>query len=87
MDHPYTAEDSVKRIARLNDESRSMLERGEVLMTTAVKALPEEVQAAALAVRTFDAFTQCNDPREEDDFDSFDFAGVRRELHACFHTC
>jgi hypothetical protein len=58
-------------IARLNDEFRSTLEGGKVLIT-AVNALPAELRSAALvAVQASTVFTKDDDPYEEHDWASF----------------
>ena len=56
------------KIRALNDYLRTTFSGGRVMMTRAFAALPENVQAEALArLRTFDAFTRDNDPHGEHD--------------------
>ena len=65
-------------IAKLNDEFRETLNGGRVVYTAGVNALGEEKVSAVLEkVRTFDAFTEDNDPYGEHDFGAFDFEGQR----------
>lgn len=65
-------------IADLNDAFHQTFIGGKVMLTASVAALPEDVQAHALAtVRAFDAFTTDNDPYGEHDFGAFELAGHR----------
>jgi hypothetical protein len=69
---------STEAIRTLNDALRTTFEGGRVLVTQGVRALPLEVNAAALsAVQAFDAFTPENDPYGEHDFGSFELQGAR----------
>ena len=64
------------RIRELNDLLRRTFAGGKVVMTDGVAALPERELAQLLArVRSFDAFTNDNDPYGEHDFGSFELAG------------
>jgi hypothetical protein len=68
--------DKSGRIRELNDVLRSTFAGGKVVMTDGVAALPERELAQLLArVRSFDAFTNDNDPYGEHDFGSFELAG------------
>jgi hypothetical protein len=69
--------DRAKRIAALNDNFRFTFTGGRVLMTAGVNALPSDVQMIVLRkVATFSEFSQDNDPYNEHDFGSFEFAGI-----------
>ena len=62
----------------LNDTLRSTFLTGKIVLTQGVACLPPEEKADLLtAVRTFDAFTEGNDPHGEHDFGSVDQGGVR----------
>lgn len=73
-------------IAQQNDRFRSMVQipqfgipdvRGQVLITPGIGALAPLQQIAILAeVRSFDRFTEDNDPYGEHDFGAFDHPGV-----------
>jgi hypothetical protein len=66
------------RIRALNDEFRRTFVGGLVMITAGVEALPVEQRRALLAkVRTFDVFTEDNDPHGEHDFGALDEDGVR----------
>ena len=63
-------------IRDLNDRFRTTLTGGRVLMTAGVAALEAETTARVLtAVRTFQAFTEDNDPWGEHDFGAIDVDG------------
>ena len=63
-------------IRDLNDRFRTTLSGGRVLMTSGVAALDVETTARVLtAVRTFQAFTEDNDPWGEHDFGAIDVDG------------
>ena len=65
-------------IRRLNDQLRINLTGGKVMMTVGIIALGLEMQARVLAaVRTFDAFTEENDPWNEHDMGALDVQGHR----------
>jgi hypothetical protein len=60
----------------LNDNFRSTFIGGQVVMTHGVSELPIDVKAEALLmVRSFNDFTEGNDPYGEHDFGSFEIAG------------
>jgi hypothetical protein len=64
------------RIRRLNDVLRTTFTGGKVVMTDGVAALRENDLAQLLAnVRSFDEFTNDNDPHGEHDFGSILLAG------------
>jgi hypothetical protein len=64
------------RIRELNDLLRRTFTGGKVVMTDGVAALPERDLAQLLAkVRSFDKFTNDNDPYGEQDFGSLELAG------------
>jgi hypothetical protein len=68
--------DKSARIRELNDLLRRTFAGGKVVMTDGVAALPEADLAQLLArVRSFDAFTNDNDPYGEHDFGSVELAG------------
>lgn len=66
-------------IAKLNDEFRASIEQGgHFYMTRGVNALPKESKLEILGlVRTFNSFTDDNDPYGEHDFGGFDAKGER----------
>lgn len=60
-------------IAQLNDVLRTTFLTGRVLLTEGVAALPEATKAEIIdRVRSFDSFTEDNDPYGEHDFGAFD---------------
>jgi hypothetical protein len=64
-------------IRKLNDNFRTTLRGGRVLLTAGVSELPAETRAAILfAVRSFNKFDADNDPHREHDFGSFEIEGV-----------
>jgi hypothetical protein len=67
-----------KRIAELNDAFRKGMATGRVHMTAGVNGKGGEfVSKALVKVMTFDDFNAGNDPHQEHDFGSFDFAGEK----------
>lgn len=71
-------ETNVVRIRELNDALRSTFIGGAVLITAGVAALDAARRKELLAaVRSFDAFSQDNDPRGEHDFGAIDVGGER----------
>jgi hypothetical protein len=61
------------RIRALNDTFRRTFAGGKAFMTASVQALPTDLVARALdRVRSFNEFTEDNDPHGEHDFESFD---------------
>ena len=64
------------RIRVLNDNFRSTLNGGQVVMTQGVDALPIDTKARVLlAVQSFSNFTKDNDPHREHDFGNFNVEG------------
>ena len=64
------------RIRLLNDNFRTTLIGGQVVMTQGVAELPLVTKARVLlAVQSFDKFTEDNDPHREHDFGSFEIEG------------
>jgi hypothetical protein len=69
--------DETTRIRFLNDMLRSTGAGGNVMITRGIQALSDENRCAILQkVRSFDAFTEDNDPYQEHDFGSFLHNGV-----------
>ncbi len=68
-----------EKIARLNDEFRKSIgQRGHVYMTPGIQALPRDDQFQVFnLVKTFNDFSEGNDPYGEHDFGAFDFKGDR----------
>jgi len=66
------------QIAALNDQLRTTLTGGQVMMTSGVRAMGETFVAKALAaMRAFTAFDKDNDPHGEHDFGTFEIEGSR----------
>ena len=64
------------RIAALNDQARRSFQGCRVLITRGIAELGDDAVRAILAqVRSYDQFTQDNDPYGEHDFGSFRCAG------------
>ena len=60
-------------IAQLNDVLRTTFLTGRVLITDGIRALPDVIQEEIITrVRSFDTFTEDNDPYGEHDFGAFD---------------
>jgi Protein of unknown function (DUF3768) len=73
-----TTESQTDRIRDLNDDFRRTFVGGAVMITAGVDALPVEQRRSLLQkVRTFEAFSEDNDPHGEHDFGAVDEAGVR----------
>jgi len=73
-----TTESKTDRIRELNDAFRRTFVGGAVMITQGVEAMPLDQRRSLLQkVRTFDAFSQDNDPHQEHDFGSVDEAGFR----------
>jgi hypothetical protein len=66
------------RIRSLNDAFRRTFIGGAVMITAGVEAMPLDQRRSLLQkIRSFDAFSEDNDPHHEHDFGSVDEAGVR----------
>ena len=66
------------RIRELNDAFRTTFVGGLVVVTAGIEALPKDLKARVLQrVRTFDEFTQDNDPHNEHDLCAFTVEGQR----------
>jgi hypothetical protein len=73
-----TTESKADRIRALNDAFRRTFVGGAVMITAGVEAMPLDQRRSLLQkVRSFDAFSQDNDPHQEHDFGSIDEAGER----------
>ena len=73
---PETLDDRTARIRALNDQLRTTLSGGQILLTPGIRALGEDgVVAVLLAVKNFDDFNSANDPYGERDFGSFEYQG------------
>ena len=71
-----TALKNADRIRVLNDNFRSTLNDGQVVMTAGVGALPLDTKVRVLlAVQSFSNFTKDNDPHHEHDFGSIELEG------------
>jgi Protein of unknown function (DUF3768) len=67
---------SAEKIRALNDTFRTTMIGGQVVITAGVNALSNVHKTLLLErVRTFDAFTEGNDPHGEHDFGSIEFLG------------
>jgi hypothetical protein len=70
--------DQTTDIRRLNDALRNTATGGRILITRGIRALPpDQVRKILLAVKTYDAFTEDNDPYKEHDFGSDEIDGTR----------
>jgi hypothetical protein len=73
-----TTETKADRIRSLNDAFRRTFVGGAVMITQGVEAMPLDQRRSLLQkIRSFDAFSEDNDPHHEHDFGSVDEAGVR----------
>lgn len=64
----------VKKIAAQNDKFRKTFCGGKVVVTCGIASLPTKQQAEIMQrVRTFDKFTEDNDPYGEHDFGAISF--------------
>ena len=71
-------EEKTVRISRLNDALRTQGLGGQTMATRAFMALDETVRARFLQqIRTFNTFSQDNDPYGEHDFGAIDIDGMR----------
>ena len=75
------------RLRVLNDNFRSTLNGGRVLMTAGVDALPLDTKARViLAVQSFSNFTKENDPHGERDFGIFEIEGETYFFKIDYHA-
>ena len=66
----------VKKIAAQNDKFRKNFEGGKLLLTCGISSLPlMQQQEIMQKVRTFNNFTEDNDPYGEHDFGCFEYRG------------
>jgi Protein of unknown function (DUF3768) len=66
------------RIRELNDDFRTTLRGGRVMLTADFNALPETLKAQVIErVKTFSEFNAANDPYDEHDFINFELEGQR----------
>lgn len=73
-----TTESKADRIRALNDAFRRTFVGGAVMITAGIEAMPLDQRRSILQkVRSFDAFSEDNDPHQEHDFGSIDEAGIR----------
>jgi hypothetical protein len=73
-----TTVSNAERIRALNDAFRRTFVDGMVMITAGVEAMPVDQRRSLLQkVRSFDAFTDDNDPHGEHDFGVIDEGGVR----------
>jgi hypothetical protein len=70
-------ESKTDRIRTLNDAFRRTFVGGAVMITQGVEAMPLDQRRSLLQkIRSFDAFSEDNDPYAEHDFGAVDEAGV-----------
>src|ERR1700678_2326458 len=73
-----TTETKADRIRQLNNAFRRTLVGGAVMITQGVEAMPLDQRRSLLQkIRSFDAFSEDNDPHHEHDFGAVDEVGVR----------
>ena len=73
-----TTESKTDRIRTLNDAFRRTFVGGAVIVTEGVEAMPLDQRRALLQkVRTFETFSEDNDPHAEHDFGAVDEGGER----------
>jgi hypothetical protein len=73
-----TTDSKTDRIRELNDAFRRTFVGGAVMITAGIEAMPLDQRRSILQkIRSFDAFSEDNDPHQEHDFGSIDEAGVR----------
>ena len=66
----------VTRIRELNDQFRTTLRGGRVMLTPGVLSLPEAVRSEIVRrIRAFKEFSEANDPYQEHDFIALEFSG------------
>jgi hypothetical protein len=73
-----TTVSTTDRIRALNDDFRRSFVGGLVVITAGIEPMPAAQRKSLLAkVRSFDDFTEDNDPHGEHDFGAVDEGGVR----------
>ena len=73
-----TTESKTDRVRTLNDAFRRTFVGGAVMVTQGVEAMPLDQRRSLIQkVRSFDAFSEDNDPHAEHDFGAVDEAGER----------
>jgi Protein of unknown function (DUF3768) len=73
-----TTKSKTDHIRALNDAFRRTFVGGAVMITQGVEAMPLDQRRSLLQkIRSFDAFSEDNDPHAEHDFGAVDEAGVR----------
>lgn len=73
-----TTDSKTDRIRALNDAFRRSFVGGAVMITAGVEAMPRDRRHSLLQkVRSFEAFSEDNDPHAEHDFGAVDEAGER----------
>jgi hypothetical protein len=73
-----TTESKTDRIRALNDAFRRSFVGGAVMITQGVEAMPLDQRRSLLQkIRSFDAFSEDNNPHHENDFGSIEEAGER----------
>jgi hypothetical protein len=73
-----TTDSKADCIRTLNDAFRRTFVGGAVMITQGVEAMPIDQRRSLLQkIRSFDAFSEDNDPHAEHDFGAVDEAGVR----------
>lgn len=66
----------VTRIRELNDQFRTTLRGGRVMLTPGILSLPEITRSEIVQrIMTFKEFSEANDPHQEHDFIAFELAG------------
>jgi len=72
-------ENKSRKIAQLNDEFRKSMGKGDhIYMTSGIQALlPEDQLQVFHLVKTFNDFSEGNDPHGEHDFGAFNFKDDR----------
>ncbi|MBD1549540.1 DUF3768 domain-containing protein [Roseibium aggregatum] len=73
-----TTDPKTRRIRQLNDTFRKTFQGGKVYITKGIATLPKDLRPQMLmAVRTFTAFTEDNDPYGEHDFGAITLGGFK----------
>jgi hypothetical protein len=76
------------RTRALNDTFRSTFGGGKIFMTASIQALPPDLVARALdRVRSFNEFTEDNDPHGEHDFGSFEIDAQKFFFKIDYYDC